>query len=140
MGIASQPEPSRDTPPVSPRSSVEHVYKVLRSAELASLVQAESFPGSADDRRDGFIHLSSAAQVAGTLSRHFAAETALWLAALPDDLDGMRFDPSRGGALSPHLYRPMATSDIAAIVPIPDRSRDEWCDNLPQFTPRLRAP
>jgi uncharacterized protein (DUF952 family) len=84
-------------------------YKVLTEAELAELRQG-GFAGSSADRADGFIHLSTAEQLAGTVDRHFAGRDGLWIAAV--DLaalgDAVRWEESRGGALFPHLYAPLS--------------------------------
>lgn len=73
-----------------------------------------AYAGSALDRADGFIHLSAADQLAETAARHFAGRDDLTL--LTVDLSGLaevRWEPSRGGALFPHLY---AALPIAAVT------------------------
>lgn len=97
------------------------VYKVMREGEQSSLDRDGVFAGSADDRRDGFIHLSTAEQLAATLDRHFAGETGLWLATLDTHALGaaLKWEPSRGGALFPHLYRPIERRDVVATALIP---------------------
>ena len=82
------------------------IYKVLRAAEWAHAQASGVFGGSADDLRDGFIHFSTAGQLNATIDRHFAGERDLVVlevdaAALGDALV---WEPSRGGALFPHLY------------------------------------
>jgi uncharacterized protein (DUF952 family) len=71
--------------------------------------QRGTFVGSSDDLRDGFIHLSTPDQVAGTLQRHFEGRADLLLIAIDaDDLGAnLRWEPSRNGALFPHLYAPL---------------------------------
>ncbi|MFO1142837.1 MAG: DUF952 domain-containing protein [Amaricoccus sp.] len=96
------------------------VYKILRAPEWADLQAAGSSAGSPADVADGFVHLSTAAQVAGTLARHFAGERSLVLAALDGDALDLRWEPSRGGALFPHLYRPLALADVLWSRPIAD--------------------
>ncbi|WP_371832202.1 DUF952 domain-containing protein [Paracoccus benzoatiresistens] len=91
------------------------IYKVLRPAEWAQLQADGSTQGAPVDLADGFVHFSTASQLGATLSRHFAAERELVLLACPaagfgDDL---RWEPSRGGGLFPHLYRPLRLDDIA---------------------------
>ncbi len=98
------------------------IYKIFRLPEWADFeAVGESF-GSPDDRADGFVHLSTAEQVPGTLERHFAGETGLMLLALDADAAGpsLRWEPSRGGALFPHLYRPLARTDILWSRPVED--------------------
>src|ERR1700688_335037 len=77
----------------------EMIYKIVRAAEWASACEAEVFTGSADDERDGFIHMSRAAQLRTTLERHFAGEDGLLLITL--DAGGLgpalKWETSRGG-------------------------------------------
>ena len=97
------------------------VYKVFRAAERAAFAAAGETRGSPDDLRDGFIHLSAAGQLPGTLARHFAGETGLALAALDAAALGsaLRWEVSRGGARFPHLYRPLRLSDVVAWHELP---------------------
>ncbi|MFO1208087.1 MAG: DUF952 domain-containing protein [Amaricoccus sp.] len=96
------------------------IYKILRPAEWRDLQSAGTTLGSADDRADGFVHLSTAAQVPGTLARRFAAERDLVLLAVDAGAAELRWEPSRGGALFPHLYRPLALADVRWTRPIAD--------------------
>ena len=97
------------------------VYKVLSEAAFEEAWAAGRFHGSADDARDGFIHLSAGHQLAGTLAAHFAGQERLVIVALDADRLGkaLRWDASRGGALFPHLY---ASLDLAAML---------WVEPLP---------
>jgi uncharacterized protein (DUF952 family) len=97
--------------------SVRPVVKLLRAAEWASFDAQGSFAGSADDVRDGFIHLSTPEQAVVTREKYFAGEAGLVevtcdAAALGDAL---RWEPSRGGALFPHLYRALVRDDVVSI-------------------------
>jgi len=82
------------------------VYKVMSRTAFAEAKAKGRFEGSADDRRDGFIHLSSADQLEGTLAKHFAGQKDLVLLAVDAARLGGRlgWEPSRGGAFFPHLY------------------------------------
>ena len=102
-------------------------YKVFRRSELATLIAHGVFDGSEDDLRDGYIHLSTADQVAETLMRHFRDKPMLFLGFCASSRlgDALRMETSRGGALFPHLYRPLLMADLVAIVPIPDE-REGW--------------
>jgi uncharacterized protein (DUF952 family) len=93
----------------------EPVYKVLSEAAFEQAKAAGRFAGSADDARDGFIHLSAAHQLATTLAAHFAGQDGLVLLALDAGRlgPGLKWEPSRGGALFPHLYAPL---DLAAML------------------------
>ena len=90
------------------------IYKVLRAAEWAEFDRDGRTRGAPVDRADGFVHFSTAEQLAATLSRHFAGEARLTLLAVDADRAGadLRWEPSRGGALFPHLYRPLDRGDI----------------------------
>lgn len=85
------------------------IYKVLSRAALAEAKAKGRFEGSADDARDGFIHLSSADQLEETLAKHYAGQEDLVLLAVASESLGERlqWEPSRGGALFPHLYGPL---------------------------------
>jgi uncharacterized protein (DUF952 family) len=98
------------------------IYKVLRAAEWAEIDAGGASLGSPDDRADGFVHLSTAVQLAGTVARHFAGETGLLLAALDADAAGpaLRWEASRGGAPFPHLYRPLDRADVLWCRPLAD--------------------
>lgn len=82
------------------------IYKICTAAEWAAAEANGEFTGSAVDIADGFIHFSTAAQVEETARRHFAGQTGLVLVAIdPDGLgEALRWEPSRGGDLFPHLY------------------------------------
>ena len=89
------------------------VYKIFRPAEFEAFQRDGRSLGAPVDLADGYIHLSSAEQLSGTLSKHFAAEDRLHLLALESGgLDSLRWKPSRGGALFPHLYRELRRDDI----------------------------
>lgn len=92
------------------------LFKIFRAAEWAAFEALGQFEGSADDLRDGFVHLSTAAQLEGTLARHFAGETGLVVAevAVAED-PALRWETSRGGALFPHLYRPLRRADVTGL-------------------------
>lgn len=82
------------------------IYKICPREEWMAACDAGSYAGSADDLRDGFIHFSTAAQVPGTLERHFAGRENLVIACFAAESlgSGLRFEASRRGELFPHLY------------------------------------
>jgi uncharacterized protein (DUF952 family) len=88
------------------------VYKVCPASDWREAIVTGTYPGSAVDLRDGFIHFSTGAQLAETLRRHFAGQSDLVLVEIdPEDLgDALRWEPSRGGDLFPHLYGPLLVS------------------------------
>ena len=73
------------------------------------------------DHRDGFIHFSTAAQAAETAAKHFAGQRDLVLLTVDAALlgDRLKWEPSRGGALFPHLYGELALTAVRAGVPLP---------------------
>lgn len=97
------------------------IYKVLRAEEWAALQAAGRTKGVPVDVADGYIHFSTAEQLPTTLSKHFAGENNLILLACEGDSlsSDLRWEPSRGGALFPHLYRELRLSDVVWHRPIP---------------------
>ncbi len=81
-------------------------YKILTAPQMETLLREKSFAGAPIDLEDGYIHMSDAGQVNGTLVKHFAGQENLQIVAVGlDALEGaIRWEVSRGGALFPHLY------------------------------------
>ncbi|HVY14225.1 MAG TPA: DUF952 domain-containing protein [Rhodopila sp.] len=96
------------------------VYKVMSTAELAAMRRDGAFRGSAADVADGYIHLSRAVQLAGTLDKHFAGQAGLVLVAV--DLsqlgDTVRWEPSRGGQLFPHIHGVLPIEAVTWAGPV----------------------
>ncbi|MCO6383606.1 DUF952 domain-containing protein [Oceanicola sp. 502str15] len=90
------------------------IYKIFRRPEWDAFRAAGLTEGAPVDVADGFIHFSTSAQVVETAAKHFATESDLVLVAFdPDSLgEGLKWEPSRGGALFPHLYRQLALSEV----------------------------
>ncbi|WFE49232.1 DUF952 domain-containing protein [Micromonospora sp. WMMD1155] len=97
------------------------IYKLLSSTEWDDALAAGAFTGSAVDRQDGFIHLSGGDQVVETARRHFAGVTGLTLLSVAEDRlgDTLRWEPSRGGDLFPHLYGPLPVAAVVAAQALP---------------------
>lgn len=97
------------------------IYKIFRTPEWDALQADGATSGAPVDLADGFIHFSTAAQAEETALKHFADVDGLWLIAV--DADGLgehlRWEPSRGGDMFPHLYRPMLATDVAWAKPLP---------------------
>lgn len=95
-------------------------YKVLTAGQMNALEQQGRFAGAPVDLRDGYIHLSTAAQLAETLDRHFAGQDGLWLAAV--DLaaldETVRWEEARGGQLFPHIYGELPLDAVIAYSPL----------------------
>jgi uncharacterized protein (DUF952 family) len=104
------------------------IYKLLTTAQWRAAEAAGEFRGSEVDLADGFVHFSAGEQVVETARRYFTGVPDLTLLAVdPDPLgDALRWEPSRGGALFPHLYAPLpVTAVVAAVALDGDRPVDE---------------
>jgi uncharacterized protein (DUF952 family) len=97
------------------------IYKICTVSEWHGAEQAGAYRGSAVDRKDGFIHFSTAEQVPKTASKWFAGQRDLVLVAVDGDALGARlkWEPSRGGALFPHLYGDVELSAVLRVDPLP---------------------
>jgi len=97
------------------------VYKIVATEEWAAAETAGAFIGASVDRADGFIHFSTAEQASETAAKWFAGRGGLTLAAIDAEAlgDDLRWEPSRGGALFPHLYRALPMSAVVWSRPLP---------------------
>jgi uncharacterized protein (TIGR00369 family) len=97
------------------------IYKICPMALWLDAQQLGAFRGAPIDRQDGYIHLSTAAQLAGTAAKHFAGQAELLLLSVDEALLGpaLRYEPSRGGDLFPHLYGSLPLSAVTAVEPLP---------------------
>ena len=97
------------------------VYKIVAAKEWAEAEAAGVFAGAPVDRADGFIHFSTAEQAPETAAKWFAGRGDLTLAAIDAEAlgDDLRWEPSRGGALFPHLYRALPMSVVVWSRPLP---------------------
>jgi uncharacterized protein (DUF952 family) len=103
-----------------PTDMNDFIYKVCPLADWQAAQSTGIYTGSCDDRRDGFIHFSTADQLAGTLAKHFAGQENLVLLAVEAGAlgDRLKWETSRGGKLFPHLYGKLKTSQAAKPVRI----------------------
>jgi len=101
---------------------VTTIYKICEQASWRATMASGEYRGSADDKRDGFIHFSTAAQLPETAATHFAKQTNLMLVAVDGDALGvqLKWEPSRGGDLFPHLYAALPLSAVRWSRPLPD--------------------
>ena len=92
------------------------IYKICPALAWREAERQGVYRGSADDTRDGYIHFSTAAQAVETAARHFASVEDLLLVAVDAASLGeaLRFEPSRGGDLFPHLYAPLPVATVTA--------------------------
>lgn len=99
-------------------------YKVLTGPQMDELEEAGVFKGAPVDLTDGYIHLSTAAQLTETVDKHFAGQDDLHVVAV--DLEALggavKWEPSRGGQMFPHIYGDLPLSAAVAYSPL---HRDE---------------
>ncbi len=98
------------------------IYKILPFTEWRRAKADGAFAGSRVDLEDGYIHFSTAAQVRETAAKHFAGQGDLVLLAVDADRlppDALRWEPSRGGQLFPHLYQALDTAWVLRAEPLP---------------------
>lgn len=100
-----------------------HIYTLVRRADWAAAEAEGQYTGSADDRRDGFLHFSTAAQLRATAAKHRAGEADLVMVeALVEALGAaLRFEPPASGraGLFPHLHGVLPLSAVTRVVPLP---------------------
>lgn len=106
------------------------IYKILPRAEWETAKAIGRFDGSAVDHADGFIHFSAADQAEETARRYFAGQADLYLLVVDAAALGpaLKWEPSRGGALFPHLFAPLACDQVLAARPAPLKA-----DGLPDL-------
>jgi len=99
---------------------VSLIYKILPATEWAGAEAKGVFQGSAVDLADGFIHFSDAGQAQETAAKWFAGQTGLVLVAFEAEALGprLKWEPSRGGALFPHLYAPLPAKLALWVRPL----------------------
>lgn len=112
---------------------VRTIYKVCPASAWREAERQGTFRGSADDQRDGFIHFSTASQVAETVKKHFVGQTGLFLIAVDADAlgDDLRWEPSRNDELFPHLYSDLDMGDVTAVLDL--RARSDGFHDIPEL-------
>jgi uncharacterized protein (DUF952 family) len=111
-----------------------HVYKISPRAAWRAAEAAGVFSGAPVDAADGFIHFSAAHQARETARKHFAGQADLVLVGVDADALGeaLRWEPSRGGDLFPHLYGTLPMSAVASVTDLP-----LGADGLHVFPPEI---
>jgi uncharacterized protein (DUF952 family) len=101
--------------------SVDLIYHMCLRQEWELAVQSGTYAGSSQDRADGFIHFSTAAQLPESARRHRTGQVGLVLLAVdPHRLgEALRWEPSRHGALFPHLYGTLPLTAVGSVCDIP---------------------
>ena len=105
----------------------DFIYKICTRAAFREAQASGALAPSADDVRDGYIHLSSQAQVKGTLERHFEGQRDLVLLSVDVErlaAGTLRWEASRDGQLFPHVYGPLPASAVVRVFEVAD---DEAC-------------
>jgi uncharacterized protein (DUF952 family) len=97
------------------------IYKILRADEWAALQASGETQGAPIDVADGYIHFSTDKQARETAAKYFAGIEGLMLLTYDSDAlgDAIKWEPSRGGDLFPHLYGPLRLSDMVQASPLP---------------------
>jgi uncharacterized protein (DUF952 family) len=97
------------------------IYKIMPAVIWETAKKDGVFRGSEVDLRDGFIHFSTASQALETAAKHFAGQRDLILLYVDTERLGenLKWEPSRGGALFPHLYGDLALAAVTKFVPLP---------------------
>ncbi|MEP3687194.1 MULTISPECIES: DUF952 domain-containing protein [Sulfitobacter] len=97
------------------------IFKIFRADEWAALRKVGATDGAPIDVTDGYVHFSTAEQAEETAAKHFKGEDGLFLLAVDSDALGeaLKWEPSRGGALFPHLYRQLTLEDVVWAQPLP---------------------
>ncbi|MEM8703994.1 MAG: DUF952 domain-containing protein [Pseudomonadota bacterium] len=97
------------------------VFKIVPKDMWREAEAAGTFKGAPVDLADGYIHFSTAEQARETAARHFAGQDDLLLAAFESASfgDALKWEPSRGGALFPHLYAQLKPADALWVRALP---------------------
>ena len=97
------------------------IYKIFTAPQWAALERDGATAGAPVDLADGFVHFSTGKQVALTAAKHFAGQAGLMLLAVEAGRLGaaLRWEPSRGGELFPHLHATLRRADVAWARPLP---------------------
>jgi uncharacterized protein (DUF952 family) len=114
---------------------VRRIYKICSASAWREAERQGVYRGSADDARDGFIHFSTAVQLAETARKHFFGQTGLFLIEVDADALGerLRWERSRHDELFPHLYGEL---DLGAVIGVLElRARSDGTHDIPELTP-----
>ena len=111
------------------------IYKICSAPAWREAERQGVYRGSADDVRDGYIHLSTAVQVAETARKHYFGQTGLFLVEVDADALGkaLRWERSRNDELFPHLYGELDLGAVTAILDL--RARSDGFHDVPELKP-----
>ena len=102
-------------------TDIDLIYHMCLRAEWETAVRSGAYGGSSQDRTDGFIHFSTAGQLPESARKHRRGQPGLVLLAVDPHVLGeqLRWEPSRGGALFPHLYGTLPVSAVRSVWDAP---------------------
>jgi len=102
-------------------TSLDLIYHLCRRVEWETAVRAGTYAGSSQDRKDGFIHFSTAEQLPESARKHRKGQPGLVLVAVDSQVLGaaLRWEPARGGALFPHLYGTLSMAAVRRVLDPP---------------------
>ena len=113
------------------------IYHLCRRGDWLVALEKQVYTGTGDDLRDGFLHFSTGEQVAESAARHRAGVSDLLLVGVdPDALgDTLKWEPSRGGQLFPHLYGTLQTGFVVRVedLPLGDDGYHQFPDDIPAY-------
>jgi uncharacterized protein (DUF952 family) len=114
---------------------VHKIYKICPASAWREAERQGVYRGSADDARDGFIHFSTASQVAETAKKHFFGQTGLFLIAVDADVLGqaLRWERSRNNELFPHLYGELDLGAVTGVLNM--HARSDGTHDIPELAP-----
>src|SRR5713226_2782974 len=129
------PDSTRDSSGKQESRQVRTIYKICPASAWREAERQGTYRGSADDIRDGFIHFSTASQVAETARKHFFGQTGLFLIEVDADGlgDALRLEPSRNDELFPHLYGELDLGAVTGVLSM--RARSDGYHDLPELAP-----
>ena len=111
---------------VAPQPLPDPIFHICAEADWRAAQRAGVYHGSAAARSDGFLHLSTAEQLSGSLAKHYPDPTGFVILSVRTaslgDVD-LRWEPSRGGALFPHIYGDLPLAAVLAVTPASDAAR-----------------
>jgi uncharacterized protein (DUF952 family) len=124
--------------PIQTRAQARRVVKIYKICSASAWREAERsgiYAGSADDARDGFIHFSTAAQVAETARKHFLGQRALFLIEVDADAlgDALRWEHSRNDELFPHLFGELDLGAVRGVYEL--HARSDGTHEIPELKP-----
>lgn len=99
----------------------DRIYHICRREEWMAARATGHYAGSSQDKADGFIHFSTADQIVESAAKHRAGQSGLVILEVEAPLLGpaLRWEPSRAGALFPHLYKDLPTTAVCRVADLP---------------------